>query len=309
MSTYQIGRLSADLRPIFRLTRPERYNWGPSTCFDRWGRRSGASWPCVGSAMPEMSRKVTFREFSRTSTRFANALAGLGVGNRESGVFVMLPRVVEWWGGPSSGGIRGPGSSACRAPRLLRHKDIVYRINASGASVAVDRCPPTQTGSRLWRPECPSVAARHRRGREPRFASAMRDLLAKSFPPVWDSSPESLHRSPHDLLHVGGPTGNRPKMVVNDHASYPKAHVITGKFWLDNRPHRPPLDAVGHGMGPSRLDLPVRAPGNMGGGDLHLGTTGGRFDAERTLRMLHEHPITTFFAPPTALPDAGFSRI
>ena len=26
----------------------------------------------------------------------------------------------------------------------------------------------------------------------------------------------------------------------------------------------------------------------------------GRFDAERTLRMLHEHPITTFFAPPTA---------
>ena len=112
MSTYQIG----DYRQTyasFRLTRPERYNWAFDV-FDRWAGDPGKlamRWVSDAGNV----RKVTFREFSRSSTRFANALAGLGVEPGER-VFVMLPRVVEWWE-VLLGGNPGPGRQLCRAPR------------------------------------------------------------------------------------------------------------------------------------------------------------------------------------------------
>ena len=90
---YQIGSYAETYRN-FKLEAPERFNWAFDV-FDRWGRdRSKVAMVWVS---PEgESREVTFRQLGERSRRVANALAGLGArpGDR---VFMMLPRVVEWW--------------------------------------------------------------------------------------------------------------------------------------------------------------------------------------------------------------------
>ena len=287
MSTYQIG----DYRQTyasFRLTRPERYNWAFDV-FDRWAGDPGKlamRWVSDAGNV----RKVTFREFSRTSTRFANALSGLAVEPGER-VFVMLPRVVEWWevllGGIRARVVTVPGTT------LLRHKDIVYRINASGASVAVTDAANADRIEAV-RPECPRLRHVIVVGGGP-GCLGYEDLLAKSSPSM--DHPRNLSTDPLMIYFTSGTTGP-PKMVLNDHASYPKAHVITGKFWLDNRPTDLHWTLSDTGWAQAAWTC-LFAPWNMGAA-IFIWDHRGRFDAERTLRMLHEHPITTFFAPPTA---------
>ena len=79
-------------------------------------------------------REITFREFGERSRRVANALRGMGAkpGDR---VFVMLPRIVEWWE-IILGCMRGelvsvPGTT------LLTPKDIAYRINFAKVAILI----------------------------------------------------------------------------------------------------------------------------------------------------------------------------
>ena len=263
MSSYQIG----DYRQTyanFRLTRPKRYNWAFDV-FDRWAAdpdKVAMRWVSDAGRV----REVTFREFSRTSTRFANALAGLGVKPGER-FFVMLPRVVEWWevllGGIRARAVSVPGTT------LLRHKDIVYRINASGATVAVT---DSDNADRIEavREECPGLRHVIVVGGGPQAASATGTCWAKSSASM--DHPRNLSTDALMIYFTSGTTGP-PKMVVNDHASYPKAARHHRQVLAGQPPHGPPLDAFGHGMGPGRLDLPVR-PLEHGRGDLHLGPPG-----------------------------------
>jgi len=116
----------------FQLPTPARFNWAFDT-FDAWAR-DPAKLALLWVAADGQPRRFTYAELAERSRRFANALAGLGVAAGER-VFVMLPRVHQWWeivlGCIRARAVSVPGTT------LLTPKDIEYRLNIAEASVVV----------------------------------------------------------------------------------------------------------------------------------------------------------------------------
>src|SRR5205823_5256698 len=119
-------------RQSFQLQVPGRFNWAFDT-FDRWARDS-AKLALLWVAADGQPRRFTYAELGERSRRFANALGALGVTAGER-VFVMLPRVYQWWeiilGCIRARVVSVPGTT------LLTPKDIEYRLNLAAASVVI----------------------------------------------------------------------------------------------------------------------------------------------------------------------------
>ncbi len=283
---YQIGNY-AETYSNFRLVAPERYNWTYDV-FDRWAEdpdKLALFW--VGASG---EREVTFRELSERSQRVANALIGLGSqpGDR---VFVMLPRIVEWWeillGSIRAGTVSIPGTT------LLTSKDIAYRLNAASVKIAITDADNIDKLEAV-REECPDLEHIIVVGETPGVLS-YEDLLRSSSPRL--DHPRNLATDPLMIYFTSGTTGY-PKMVLNDHVTYPLAHIITGKYWLDNRPTDLHWTLSDTGWAQAAWTC-FFAPWNMGAA-LFIWDHRGKFDCEGTLQVLQRYPITTFFAPTTA---------
>ncbi|HEX2646191.1 MAG TPA: AMP-binding protein, partial [Candidatus Dormibacteraeota bacterium] len=270
-------------RREFRLEVPDSYNWTEAV-LDRLAldpRRRAMLW--VDSAGAE--RTVTFAEFAAASRRFANVLHGLGVKRVES-LFVMLPRVVEWWevvlGSLRAGVIWLPGTT------LLTAKDLEYRLNACHAVVAVTDEEDAPKFEEV-RASCPELRHLIVVGRD---YGRMKDSASEDFTPVATRSGE-----PAMAFFTSGTTGH-PKMVLHTHASYPIAHEITGRFYLDNDAEDLHWTVSDTGWAQAAWTN-LFAPWNRGAA-VFIQDARGRFDAKATLGALERYPITTFFAPPTA---------
>ncbi|MFQ5521078.1 MAG: AMP-binding protein [Candidatus Methylomirabilia bacterium] len=287
MIPYQIGDYAETSR-TFRLEVPERFNWAYEV-LDHWGQ-DPQKLAMVWVGPDGRSREVTFSELGERSRRLANALAGLGAqpGDR---VFVMLPRLVEWWE-LILGCIRARLVSV-PATTLLTPKDIAYRINTSGATIAVTDSENVEK-LEAAREDCPGVRVLIVVGAAS-GGRAYADLVRAASPEL--PNPRNLSSDPLMIYFTSGTTGN-PKMVLQTHASYPIGHMITGKFWLDNRPTDLHWTLSDTGWAQAAWTA-FFAPWNMGAA-LFIWDQRGRFDPEGTMRMLERYAITTFFAPPTA---------
>ncbi len=285
---YQIGSYRETYRS-FRLEVPERYNWAYEV-FDRWAR-DPRKVAMVWAGDDGSTREVTFREMSEGSTRIANALAGIGAKPGDK-VLTMLPRVVEWW--ELVLGCMRAQLIPVPVTTLLTESDLTYRINASESSVVVTD-PENVDKIEAVRPQCPTIEHVVVVGAAAPPHLGYADLVKQASPDL--PNPNNLSSDPLNIYFTSGTTGY-PKMVVNTHASYPIAHVATGKYWLDNRPtdlHWTPVDT---GWAQASWTC-FYAPWNMGAA-LFVWESRGRFDPEGTLRMFEKYPITTFFGPTTA---------
>ena len=284
---YQIGNYEETYRN-FRLDVPQRFNWAYDV-FDRWGR-DPSKVAMVWVSSDGRSREITFRELGQRSRRAANALAGLGArpGDR---VFIMLPRLVEWWE-LMLGCVRGRFVAVPGTP-LLTTKDIEYRINSAEVTIAVTD-PENLDKIEAVRARCPSLRQLLVVG-ETGGPNRYEDMVRSASPDL--AHPHNLSDEPLVIYFTSGTTGH-PKMVLNTHASYPIGHIITGKFWMDNRPSDLHWTLSDTGWAQAAWTH-FYAPWNMGAA-IFVWDHRGRFDPEATMAMLQKHPITTFFAPPTA---------
>ena len=282
MTDYEVERRN------FKLTAPEDFNWAFDV-IDRWAddpQKLAMLW----LDKPGNERQITFEEFRRRSNQVANALQQLGV-RRGDRVFLMLPRLVEWW--ESILGIMKVGAVSMPGTILLTIKDIVYRTNLSEARVVITDAANAPKFDEA-RTQCPSIEIMIVIGGERGgwttyeaavgVASTERTRLAT---PSGDPC----------MIYFTSGTVGYPKMVLHTHASYPIGHTITGKYWLDLRPTDLHWNMSETGWAKAAWSN-LFGPWTMGAA-IFTYDGRGKFNATETLEFLQNYPITTFCAPPT----------
>ncbi len=231
-------------------------------------------------------RTLTWRELSELSSRFAAVLMKLGV-KKGDPVLHIFPRLPEAFiaqiGTFKAGGVAVP------CTEMLRAKDIIYRVEVSGARVVVAHTSTADEVEEV-RGECPLEHFVLIGGKRPGWLS-FEEEIEKA--PAVERVPVGAE-DPITINFTSGTTGE-PKPVMHKHRWIYGHSRITARYWWD--------------VGPDDFIWATTAPGwakwywsPVGVGLAH-GLTQfifyGRFDPERYLEILSRYPITKLCATPT----------
>ncbi|MBI4687674.1 MAG: acyl--CoA ligase [Nitrospirae bacterium] len=274
----------------FSLPIPERFSF-PLDVFDKWGDGLALFWT---DGIEE--KRLSFNELKIISSKCAGALKRIGI-NEGDKVLVMLPNIPEWWEVMLA--LMRINAVAIPATVQLTTKDILYRLkaveikaviatvedakkveDALSCSMLIDKCM-------VLKPILISVGKRE----------GWHDCIQRRDKAEPFYGERAFSADPAMIYFTSGTTGP-PKMVLHTHASYPLAHLTTGKYWLDL------------GEGDMHWNLSdtgwAKAAWSSLFGPWHMGAAifsyyrKGRFEPSLTVEILHKYPITTFCAPPTA---------
>lgn len=273
-------------RREFRLDVPDRYN-PVLAIVETWAREDPEA-PAVLSLTSEgkPAKLQSAAELAAASRKAARALLGAGIGKGDH-VFIMLPRVPEWYaamlGAMRIGAVPMPG------PTLLTPKDIGDRLGRAGARAAItDAVGAAKVDATGF-----DLAARWCVG-DP--AAGWVDFDAACEEAGDGETPQDpTHRDDPLLLYFTSGTVSVPKMVQH-RQDYALGHVGTARFWHDLRPGDVHWTVTDTGW----------AKAAWGGlfGQFHeracvVQVPLGKPNADLLLSILESAGITSFCAPPT----------
>jgi len=273
-------------RASYRVEVPRRFN-AVLGIVDAWASEDPdalavLSLDAVGDVVAEQSAA----DLARASREAARVLLDLGV-RKGDHVFVMLPRIPEWYA--SLLGAMRIGAIPMPAPNLLTPKDIAYRFDQTGATAAIT----DESGAAKVDAGVPGLPVR---------------LCVGSAPAGWLSLAERCRavgdgETPADptdrddplLLYFTSGTVAYPKMVQQPQ-SYALGHIGTARFWHDLRAGDLHWTVTDTGW----------AKAAWGGlfGQMHeraaiVNVALGPPDADTIFGILARHRVTSFCAPPT----------
>jgi acyl-coenzyme A synthetase/AMP-(fatty) acid ligase len=238
-----------------------------------------------------VTARHTWRELDGQTRRMAHTFTALGL-RKGDPVFVMLPRVPEWYvvilGAIRLGAVPAP------ATMQLSGRDVAYRIQQSEAVAAVTNGDGAVKVDAA-RDELPSLRCSICVGDPPSSHWRRLDALLERA----STDPTPMDPTAADdplLLYFTSGTVTYPKMVMHTQASYGMGHTITARYWQDLKPGDLHWTVSDTGW--------AKAAWGKLFGQWALGATVvqmdmGKPDPDLILDTLARHRITTFCAPPT----------
>jgi acyl-coenzyme A synthetase/AMP-(fatty) acid ligase len=290
-------------RASFRLEVPEVYNYARDVVDARAATEPDKlALLAVGPDGGDV-RRFSFADLAAASDRAARFLAGQGVAKGDR-VFVMLPRVPDWYDVVL--GCIKLGAVPMPATTLLTPRDLAYRLNSAEASVVVVDAEGTTKVDQVAA-DCPSLRTRvylagggyggipdEESGQAGGWVSWADGLAGAG-----DGPPEAEPTRSDDpmLLYFTSGTVAHPKMVLHTQASLGIGHQLTARFWQDLKPDDLHWTVSDFGWAKAAWG---KLFGQWAlGAAVVLWDVRGKPDFDLMLRLIGEHGVTTFCAPPT----------
>jgi acyl-coenzyme A synthetase/AMP-(fatty) acid ligase len=283
----------------FSLSVPQRFSF-PLDVFDKWGKRLALFW-----TDGENEKKFSFDQLKISSSKGAAFFKKIGIKKGDK-VLVMLPNIPEWWEVMLA--LMRINAIPIPATTLLTSRDIRYRLVATDMKAIIatdedilkveDAVNSISTNPLLIiiNSPLPPLAKKGEGGFYGKSHGRYNYGEERDKVDIFEG--ERISSDELALIYFTSGTTGPPKMVLHTQASYPFAHQITGKFWLDLRPGDIHWNLSDTGW--------AKAAWSSLFGPWHMGATvfsfykKGRFDPSLTTEIMQRYPITTFCGPPTA---------
>lgn len=235
-------------------------------------------------------REFTFHEISELSSRAANFLQKQGIAKGDR-VMVMLKRNFEYW--YTILALHKLGAILIPANFMLTVDDIVYRVDSADIkSVICAGDEPICDRVRAAAEKCKTLKYLFNvRADREGFMRLDEGLKAESadFARIQNKTSD-----PFLMYFTSGTTGY-PKAVIHNY-SYPLAHIVTAKYWQNVEDGGLHLSVADTGWGKASWG---KIYGQWLCGSAVMVYDFEHFVADDLMKVVADHNVTTFCAPPT----------
>ncbi|MBQ3823642.1 MAG: AMP-binding protein [Clostridia bacterium] len=279
-----------DFYKNFRITAPEGFNFAYDVV-DVYAKEAPSQRALVWANDRGESRVFTFADISRLSKKAANAFEAMGVKKGDRVLVILKRRYQYWYIMPA---LIRLGAVVIPATHLLTKKDIVYRINSSGAVAAVYAADPlldeafNEAEKEFSHPVTIATVSQKAEGR-------------LDFDAAVEAAPEEFEKREIDprsemLIYFTSGTTGMPKMVSHDFY-YPLGHILTACFWQNLKETDLHFSLAETGW--AKCTWGKIFGQWIAGASVFVYDYDTRFLPLDMARMIEKFKITTFCAPPT----------
>ena len=279
-----------DFYKNFRITAPEGFNFAYDVV-DVYAKEAPSQRALVWANDRGESRVFTFADISRLSKKAANACEAMGVKKGDRVLVILKRRYQYWYIMPA---LIRLGAVVIPATHLLTKKDIVYRINSSGAVAAVYAADPlldeafNEAEKEFSHPVTIATVSQKAEGR-------------LDFDAAVEAAPEEFEKREIDprsemLIYFTSGTTGMPKMVSHDFY-YPLGHILTACFWQNLKETDLHFSLAETGW--AKCTWGKIFGQWIAGASVFVYDYDTRFLPLDMARMIEKFKITTFCAPPT----------
>lgn len=279
-----------DFEQHFELKIPEHFHFAYDVV-DEYAHQSPDKRAMIWCDIHGRERTFTFGDFSRLSDKAANVFKAQGL-KKGDPVILMLKRRYQFW--IAALGLLKVGCVLIPATAQFQKKDIVYRVQASGAKALICVEEEEVRGHVLAaKAECDPQPVLFTLCDAEGFLNF--DTLVEQADSHWEKPAELPGNDDIMLMYFTSGTTGMPKMAAHTW-TYPIAQTVTAYYW--------------HNVGDRDIHLAVADTGwaKAGWGKMYgqwiCGATlfvydFDRFVAADLLERLAKYHVTSFCAPPT----------